>query len=65
MQLANFKKVNSNPSDDSWAELREAQLLNLNLDNTGMAVTIDIGEEKDIHPKINKKLEKIGIKRVG
>ncbi|WP_207423583.1 sialate O-acetylesterase [Desertivirga brevis] len=35
----------------SWAELREAQTQTLKLPNTGMAVTIDIGETNDIHPK--------------
>ena len=37
---------------DVWAELQEAQLLTaLTLPKTGLAVTNDIGEEKDIHPK--------------
>lgn len=31
--------------------LREAQLMSLWVPNTGMAVTMDIGEEQDIHPK--------------
>jgi len=31
--------------------LREAQLRTLSVLNTGMAVIIDIGDEKDIHPK--------------
>jgi sialate O-acetylesterase len=31
--------------------LREAQAMALKLPNTGMAVTIDIGDEKNIHPK--------------
>ncbi|WP_207532747.1 sialate O-acetylesterase [Desertivirga arenae] len=35
----------------SWAELREAQTQTLRLPNTGMAVTVDIGETNDIHPK--------------
>jgi sialate O-acetylesterase len=39
------------PGDSAWAELREAQLMSLDLPNTGMAVIIDIGEAKDIHPK--------------
>jgi sialate O-acetylesterase len=34
-----------------WPELREAQLQTLRLNNTGMAVTIDIGDSGDIHPK--------------
>lgn len=33
-----------------WAELREAQTETLKLTNTGMAVTTDIGNAKDIHP---------------
>ncbi|HBR20675.1 MAG TPA: hypothetical protein DD726_10765 [Phycisphaerales bacterium] len=31
--------------------LREAQMLALSVPNTGMAVTMDIGDEKDIHPR--------------
>ena len=51
VQLANFRAVNPEPVDDAWAELREAQLMALSLPNTGMAVTIDIGEADDIHPR--------------
>lgn len=40
---------NSNEGSD-WAELREAQTLTLQLPNTGMAVTTDIGNPKDVHP---------------
>jgi len=35
----------------NWAALREAQAGALSLPNTGMAVTIDIGEADNIHPK--------------
>jgi len=51
VQLANFQAVKSEPSESDWAELREAQLTTLDLPNTAMAVTIDIGEANDIHPK--------------
>ncbi len=34
-----------------WPEIREAQLRTLSLPGTGMAVTLDVGESKDIHPK--------------
>ncbi|MBN1349282.1 9-O-acetylesterase [candidate division KSB1 bacterium] len=51
VQLANFGKLKSEPADDAWAELREAQLMTLSLPNTGMALAIDIGEAFDIHPK--------------
>lgn len=51
VQLANYTKVINEPAPSDWAELREAQLKTLNLENTGMAVTIDIGDDKDIHPK--------------
>ncbi|MBN1406623.1 MAG: hypothetical protein JW956_02475 [Calditrichaceae bacterium] len=51
VQLANYKEVKPQPGDDDWAELREAQLMSLNVPNTGMAVTIDIGDAQDIHPK--------------
>ncbi|GHT87978.1 9-O-acetylesterase [Bacteroidia bacterium] len=51
VQLANYLDEQPQPVESSWAELREAQLQTLALDNTGMAVIIDIGEAKDIHPK--------------
>ncbi len=51
VQLANWQQVNPEPGDSDWAELREAQLMTLSVPNTGMAVTVDIGEANDIHPK--------------
>lgn len=51
VQLANFHKAPELPGDSEWAELREAQTMALSLPNTGMAVTIDIGEANDIHPQ--------------
>ena len=51
VQLANFTDALPEPADSDWAELREAQTMTLALKNTGMAVIIDIGEAKDIHPK--------------
>ena len=51
VQLANFTETKPEPGPSDWAELREAQLKTLSLPATGMAVIIDIGEAKDIHPK--------------
>lgn len=52
VQLASFNAANGNSANGStWAELREAQTQTLALPHTGMAVTSDIGEAKDIHPK--------------
>jgi len=51
VQLANFMAADEKPIESEWAELREAQSMTLSLPKTGMAVTIDIGEEKDIHPR--------------
>ncbi len=51
-QLADFQTENTEPKNHSWAELREAQTITLDrLANTGQAVTIDIGEGRDIHPR--------------
>jgi sialate O-acetylesterase len=50
VQLPNFSWPQSKPSEGGWACLREAQLKTLALSNTGMAVTIDIGDG-DLHPK--------------
>jgi sialate O-acetylesterase len=45
VQLANYK------SNQWWPVLRESQTETLRLKNTGMAMTIDVGESSDIHPK--------------
>jgi sialate O-acetylesterase len=54
VQLANYLYQKDEPSESDWAEIREAQRKTLELPNTGMAVTIDIGEARNIHP-FNKK----------
>ena len=52
VQLANYQQSSPTPTEDAWAELREAQLMTAeHLPNTGIAVTIDIGDAGDIHPK--------------
>jgi len=38
------------PAASNWGLTRDAQRRTLGLTNTGMAVTIDVGEEKNIHP---------------
>jgi sialate O-acetylesterase len=53
VQLPNLKR-GPEPSRSGWAELREAQLLTLRLPNTGMVVTIDVGDSLSLHPT-NKK----------
>jgi sialate O-acetylesterase len=50
VQLANFLPPGSKPTDNNWAELREAQSQSLTMPNTAMAVAIDVGEWNDIHP---------------
>lgn len=47
VQLAGFAA----PQNEDWPMLREAQMQALQLINTGMAVALDIGNDKDIHPK--------------
>ncbi|MTH17100.1 sialate O-acetylesterase [Flavobacterium sp. LC2016-01] len=51
VQLSTFDEYGGNSKKGSrWAELREAQSETLKLKNTGMAVTTDVGNAKDIHP---------------
>jgi sialate O-acetylesterase len=51
VQLANFMRPDSIPSESQWAELREAQAVTTALPKTGQAVIIDVGEADDIHPR--------------
>jgi sialate O-acetylesterase len=53
-QIANLGVPNKQPVESGMANVREAQRRTLELPNTGMAVTYDIGEWNDIHP-LNKK----------
>jgi len=46
VQISNFK---STPAED-WALLRDQQLKTLEMRNTAMTVTIDIGNPDDVHP---------------
>jgi sialate O-acetylesterase len=68
VQLASYNAENGNSQQGStWAELREAQTLSLSLPNTGMAVTTDIGDPNDIHPKnkqdVGKRLAAIALSK--
>jgi sialate O-acetylesterase len=68
VQLASFDAAGGNSTKGStWAELREAQTRTLSLPNTGMAVTTDVGEAKDIHPKnkqdVGKRLAAIALQK--
>jgi sialate O-acetylesterase len=52
VQLASYNSAGGNSKNGSaWAELREAQTLTLSLPNTGMAITTDVGNPDDIHPR--------------
>lgn len=56
VQLPNHGAIPAEPGQSAWAELREAQLMTAeHLPHTGIAVTIDVGDPKDLHP--HRKLE--------
>ena len=51
VQLASFGSDESSNAGNKWAEIRESQSKALDLPKTGMAVTTDVGEAQDVHPK--------------
>ena len=53
VQLPNWRQASDDPSggEREWQYLRMAQLNCLSIPKTGMAVTVDVGEAEDIHPK--------------
>ncbi len=68
VQLSSFNETNGNSNNGSmWAELREAQTQTLQLPNTGMCVTTDIGDPLDVHPKnkqdVGKRLAAIALNK--
>jgi len=59
VQLPGYKKAWTTPVEEgaSWALMREAfAAFAKNVPNTGMAITIDIGEASDIHPQQKSKV---------
>lgn len=54
VQLSTFTQPGDSNLGCVWCEVREAQTNTLNVKNTGMVVTTDVGNPKDIHPR-NKK----------
>lgn len=52
VQLAAFTAATNDPAGgNGYARIREAQRKTLTIPKTGMACTIDIGMQRDIHPK--------------
>lgn len=50
VQLPGFMDMSYLPEESNWAAFREVQRKFLSVPNTGMAVTIDLGEWNDVHP---------------
>lgn len=52
VSLANLNALQTKPVEPGWAEIRESQWRTARtVPNTGLAMTIDIGDAKDIHPR--------------
>jgi sialate O-acetylesterase len=51
VQLAGHTGTGEMPRDHEWAELRESQNAALQLENTGVAIALDVGDPIDIHPR--------------
>ena len=66
VQLAAHKTPSAQPAAGGQiAEMREAQAESLALPHTGVAVTIDIGDEKEVHPRnkfdVGKRLARLAL----
>ncbi len=69
VQLSSFDEFGGNSVKGSkWAELREAQTQTLQIINTAMCVTTDIGNPKDIHPtnkqEVGRRLSAIALHNI-
>ncbi|MBC8354078.1 MAG: sialate O-acetylesterase [Planctomycetes bacterium] len=52
VQLPNFHATVEHPVQTTgWVMVRESEMKTLRLKNTGIAITTDVGEANDIHPK--------------
>ncbi|MEO0793746.1 MAG: sialate O-acetylesterase [Verrucomicrobiota bacterium] len=65
VNLADYATSDSWKGNHKWPYLREAQTKTLSLPNTGEAVTIDLGEANDIHPRdkeaVGRRLARIAL----
>ena len=50
-QISNFLPRRDLPADSDWAELRDVQRTTLEVPNTAMAVTLDLGDTMRYHPR--------------
>jgi sialate O-acetylesterase len=66
-QLANFMAPNRDQFDSAWAELRNSQDIVGQEPNGGTATIIDIGDDKDIHPRnkrdVGERLARIALRK--
>jgi sialate O-acetylesterase len=52
VQLPNYHALQTKPVESTgWVLVREGMLKTLSLPHTGMAITVDVGEADNIHPK--------------
>lgn len=51
VSLASFLPAQEEPGESNWAILRESQAAALELPKVGQAITLDVGEADDIHPR--------------
>ncbi len=65
VQLAPNKAPLEIPGSGQLAEMREVQATTLTIPHTGMAVTLDIGDEADVHPRnkldVGKRLARLAL----
>lgn len=51
VSLASFRAAQEEPGESNWAIIRESQAAALELPKVGQAITLDVGEADDIHPR--------------
>ncbi len=67
VQLPNYNAKDAKPRDSGWAAFREQQSNCLTVPNTALAVTIDLGAERELHPRnkreVGERLARLALAR--